>query len=250
MMSLVRLRAATLVFECDDALHLGYPGEARRAARRTRRKVQRVLKKVDVVTTSNPLLASELKPSSGRVLWYPGPSPAPEPFGAPAGEGPFWLGSPSTAPHLWELGSLADELSLDGWACVAVGAAEGDAPPGWRVVGWSPAEAERWLRAAAVGVMPQRSTAWDDRKAAYKVLQYAAAGAVPVASDVVPARVLLEQPPLQELLVGAASAWRPVIESAQATPERWRPALAALVEHHSVDRCAATWSHELSLASG
>jgi hypothetical protein len=242
MLRLVRWRSETLIFECDDAIHLGYPGELPSAVSRNRRRLSRLLASVDLVTTSNQLLAEELRPRTGKVVWFAGP--APQRAHATDAREPallLWLGSPSTTPHLELLGSLPSELRSAGWSCVAVGASRRAEELGWTVVPWTEAIAAQWLGRATVGIMPQRESAWDDRKAAYKVLQYAAAGVVPVASDVLPARALMAEPPLNDLLVSSDSPWAGVLVKAQESGSDLQESLALMAARHSLQACIHAW---------
>lgn len=242
-------RSRVVVFECDDALNLGYPGAGPREVRRLHGKLTRVLASADVVTTSNPLLAEELRPARGDVVWFPGPAPDPAHRDGCARERlVVWLGSPSTEGHLKLLDDLPRRLNERGWACVAVGAGDVASGLGWDVVPWSEETSRRILARATIGVMPQAASPWDDRKAAYKLLQYAAAGVLPLASDVLPARVLLNSAGLGDLLVAPDGEWSDVVDAAVERREEYAPRLAALISHYSYATAASTWLEAIERA--
>jgi glycosyltransferase involved in cell wall biosynthesis len=239
-LAVLRRLARHIVLECDDAVHLGYPSQSRRETMRLRRRVDLVLRAADLVTTSNPLLAVELTPASGQSLWYAGPAPAVASPIAERQKVALWLGSPSTSTHLRLLDDVPRLLGPEGWRFVAVGATDDAASSGWEVVTWTMATAEEWLARAAVGVMPQASTPWDDRKAAYKVLQYMSAGVIPIASDVPPARTLLAGTALDSLLVRNGE-WNTAITRGWDERQRWQPSLRDLADRFSLDRCSKQW---------
>jgi putative peptidoglycan lipid II flippase len=169
MLRLLRKKAEVLVWECDDALHVGLPGENGRELPRTNRLIAEALKTADVVTTSNPLLASDFRPASGRVVEFQGPAPPRAESLAPRERVVVWLGSPSTVRYLSMLGDAPRRLQARGWQCVAVGAPDQSAELGWHGVAWSLAAQDEWLGKAVVGVMPQTSDVWSDRKQGYKL---------------------------------------------------------------------------------
>ena len=76
MLRLLTWGSRTLIWECDDALHVGFYTDSPAALARTRRLIGLTLSRVSVVTTPNPLLASELRPLNGHTVVLPGPSPA------------------------------------------------------------------------------------------------------------------------------------------------------------------------------
>ncbi len=240
MVRVLRRLSAVLVWECDDALHIGFPGTPANEIRRAQRLVETVLSHADLVTTSNPLLAQDFLPPSGEVMAFVGPSP-PIRRGTPCRERiVVWLGSASTATHLDLLDDLPQRLRGVGWQCVAIGAPSHVASNGWRCVQWSPAAQEYWLGRAMVGVMPQASDPWSDRKQGYKLLEYMAHGLVPVASDVLPARLLMGDPRLAEFLLPAGGDWVTAVESAAYHRSDLLPCLQAIVDEHSM---AARFDH-------
>jgi glycosyltransferase involved in cell wall biosynthesis len=245
-----RRRAGVLVWECDDAIHRGYPGSSRLGTWRTRRGVARLLRYVDVVTTTNELLAAELMPASGRVEWFPGPSPPPRRSRAPRERLIIWLGSPSTEPNLMLLPTLATALQADGWKCVAVGGSELAQSIGWETQSWSEEVEHCLLTRASVGVMPQPGDGWSERKAAYKLLEYAASGVVPVASNVTPARTILDRSPLSALLVpNDLDSWLRAANEAFERRVELAEELDAVVERFSPQTSAALWERAVGMGS-
>jgi len=247
MLWLLRARARTLVWECDDAVHVGYPGQTGWNAVRTRRLVELTLQKVDLVTTTSPLLAEELRPASGCVVAYLGPAPPARPGRAVRERVVVWLGSKSTEENLALLPDLPSTLQSSGWTCVAVGGAERAARLGWAAVEWTATTQTEWLEKAAVGLMPQRSDEWSDRKAAYKIFEYIAHGVVPVCSDVLPARLVLAHDRLSRLLVADESGWPSAVVEAAGARSELLPLLQNVADAHSVEVCVGRWLEGVGL---
>lgn len=246
-LALLRRLAPVLVFECDDAVHLGYPGQSPRARARAARAVARIRRAVDVVTTTNARLAVDLAPRSGHTVIYAGPAPATNCSGtAPRDRVLVWIGSPSTSDNLRLAGDLPRRLRRQGWRTVAIGARPDAADAGWEVVDWSEAVAEQWLRRASVGLLPQVADAWSDRKAAYKALQYAAAGVVPVASDVEPAREILGASGSPEFLVADGGDWEAAVTTAFRRRSDHLATLERIVAEHSLAAALNVWENAMA----
>ena len=177
--NLLRRRVSVLVLEVDDAVHLGYPGASKRAAQTLGRRVQHAAALSDVLTTPSPLLASDLA-GGGRTLVFPGPAPKPQP--ATSTGGLLWLGSPSTEPNLELLRGCSELLSDWPGGARAVGGGQLSETVGLTPVRWTSATEREALSTSTIGVMPLTRTEWNDRKAAYKVLEYLAAGVAPIVS--------------------------------------------------------------------
>jgi glycosyltransferase involved in cell wall biosynthesis len=241
MLRLLRRAARVLVWECDDALQLGYPDADTAQTIRDRTRLARTLECVDVVTTSNALLATDLAPRSRQVAAFIGPSPPWSSESAVRRPVVLWLGSSSTQPYLQEMGAAPRMLHAAGWECVAVGANPRVGALGWRAVEWSPDAQAHWLSIALVGVMPQPRDPWADRKQGYKLLEYAAHGVVPVASDVGPARAVLQSTALKSLLVGDSDDWSRVILRAANNRAALLPHIRAVARRYDVASTVATW---------
>jgi hypothetical protein len=248
MLRCLRWRASVLVWECDDALHLGYPASPASKVVEERRRVELVLSSVDVVTTSNPLLATELRPASGRVNVLLGPAPPPALNPTDRERVLLWLGSPSTEPYLALLRDVPRRLREAGWECVALGATAGASRFGWRAVRWSRVAQEQWLSRATVGVMPQPSDPWADRKQAYKLYEYMAHGVVPVASDVLPARLAMSDACLRPFLLDANADWVRAIVHAARVREDLVPCFLQVLDRRSVESSLTRWRE--AVASG
>jgi glycosyltransferase involved in cell wall biosynthesis len=248
MLEFLRRRADVLVWECDDAIHRGYPGASRFRQWRTRRGVARMLRFADVVTTTNELLAAELMPATGRVEWFPGPAPPLRRSPAVRERLLVWLGSSSTEPNLVLLPTLVGALEADGWRCVAVGGGEIAQSVGWEPQPWSE-ELERCiLSKASVGVMPQVRDDWSERKAAYKLLEYAASGVVPIASNVAPARTILDSATFASLLVpDELDSWLRAASEAFDRRVEIATELEAIVERFSARASAALWERAVGM---
>lgn len=240
----LRKLSTTLVFECDDAIQLAEPRSGGRYSSESHvRKQRALLERVDVLTTTNDLLAEDFKPSSGRTVIYAGPAP-PVRRSVKPGNFVLWLGSPSTSPQLDLLDGVPEDFKGSGIEFVAIGAETSKADMGWTVLDWSVETADLWLSRATVGLMPLSRSPWNDRKAGYKLLQYAAYGVVPVASDGPPARRLLK-PDMDECLVPANGDWQGAIRNALDQADSYPSKLDSLVAESSVATVCAKWFLEV-----
>jgi hypothetical protein len=184
-------RNARVVFDFDDAIHLGAK-EAHVAFACTH---------AAWVTAGNDLLAAVARRYTDRVSVVPtvvdtDAYPAP---GAARADGPLrvgWLGSDlsireTLVPFLPTLASLQQAL---GFEFVVVSRPRPSLPGGplrWRFVEWSPAVETRIAECFDVGIMPLQDDAFQRGKCGCKLLQYMAAGLPAVASPVgVNARLL------------------------------------------------------------
>lgn len=238
---LLRISCKKLVFECDDAIHLEGGEYHGTRLGSPRNQTNRILKVVDFTTTTNQLLADELEPANGKSLYYLGP--APEPVSENQEMSPttvLWLGSPSTSTELEQLGAIPSGGEFTDASFVAVGADEEARRLGWKVIEWSKSAADEWLLQASVGIMPLSRSDWNDRKAGYKILEYAAHRVVPVASNSPVSQRILEGD-LSELLVGETDDWWEVVREAMDDRGRYSDSLKDLVERHSVDVAASDW---------
>jgi glycosyltransferase involved in cell wall biosynthesis len=148
------------------------------------------------------------------------------------------------------LPSLASALQADGWKCVAVGGSELARSIGWEAQPWSEAVERSLLSRASVGVMPQFNDGWSERKAAYKLLEYAASGVLPVASDVTPARAILDRPPLSSLLVpDDLTSWLRAANDAFDRRGELSDALDDIVVRFSAATSAELWERAVGVGS-
>lgn len=241
MLRLLRWKACLLVWECDDALHLGQSSASQRNLRRTQRLIRQTLCQADVVTTSTPQLANELRPARGRSVAFRGPAPAEASCYGRRERLVVWLGSPSTEEYLELLQGAAERLRNRGWSLVAVGASEAVETLGWEAITWSPQAQKVWLGKALVGVMPQRRDPWSDRKQGYKLFEYMAHGVVPVASDVPAAQAVLSPVELSNLLVPVGGDWVRAIEGAAARRETYVDRFHRVLDRYSVAATVDAW---------
>ncbi|QWF21710.1 glycosyltransferase [Nocardioides sp. LMS-CY] len=218
------------MFEIDDAIYLGYPGDSVKRAAQLRSRVTGAADAADLVTTTTELLAIDLrKLSASPVAVFAGPYPKPRPSNVVEREGLVWLGSPSTFSNTDVVrAAVRNEPSLS--LCLVGAPTSGTPHPNISMVVWSPDAENEALARSRVGVMPQYSDRWSDRKAAYKVLEYLAAGLVPVATDCAPVRAALG-PETEGLCFlvppdSDAYAWRDIIEKANnfVPDDGWRAA--------------------------
>ncbi len=228
----------TLVFECDDAIQIGY-GSDRLEAPKMRTRLGNLLRKCDRIIVSNSVLAVDFAELCGQqAIVFPGPAPAK--FAAPQGRGRvvLWLGSPSTLNNVRSIVYPVFESLMDDAKLIVVGA---EAESSFGAVTehvWSHERQTIALMQARVGIAPQATDEWSRRKAFYKVLEYLAASVVPVVPD---------QPAVHALL-GAEEAELAVIAEDD-TPAAWSAAinraLTIEVNEHWImmrDRVFDRWS--------
>jgi hypothetical protein len=247
MVSALRRLSTVLIWECDDAVYKGYPGASRVSAWLARRRVERILRSVDLATTTTPMLADDFAAAGCPVLVYPGPAPVPalRCERTRAEQIVLWLGSPSTDRYLHLTGELPRALEAAGWKCVAVGGSTCASDLGWIVVPWSAAAEGEWLQRARIGVMPQPRDEWSDRKAGYKLLEYAASGVVPVASDVPSARALLS-PLGPSVLVRSDDDWVVRVLDVAAHADMLGDRLRDVLSPVTAEACADRWLSRLA----
>lgn len=221
---IVATLSARLVFECDDAIQLGY-GTGKDGASGIARRLETLLPLCHSVIVSNTLLGQDLQSLGAcEAVVFPGPAPAlAQPIGK-ARSGVLWLGSPSTIANVRTIVYPALELLPTTIELTVVGAARDheDGRIAERV--WSKDMETKALARARVGVAPQAQDEWSSRKAFYKVLEYLAAGVVPV----VPAHPAVATLLGEELDIVAVTA-------DDATPSAWARAVAGAFDV-SIDR--------------
>lgn len=237
---ILRHLSASMVFEIDDAVYLGYPG-ALDGKSRAARRVTVLARTASWCVTTSSLIARDLRSmGGGAVIVFPGPAPGGQ-LRAPTRAGArdvLWLGSPSTweniRPHICDIRNALSRQSAQTTRLILVGAPL-DAAADFEAEVWSPEIEISALDTAAVGLMPLTRSLWNDRKAAYKVLIYLRAGLVPVVPDVPAAHAVLGSY-LEDLCFvvreSSAEAWGCAISAALAyTPdERWLQARVNLFE--------------------
>ncbi|MBB6628513.1 glycosyltransferase [Nocardioides sp. KIGAM211] len=176
----------------------------------------------DVVTTSSPLIKRDLEAlgiSPSSIVVFAGPAPQVQGPRLQRGTQILWLGSPSTFANI---APLVDRLHRDcpRWHLRIVGApfdsTQGaDGPTFQR---WTPDVQREALAMARIGLMPLVRGKWEDRKAAYKVLEYLAEGIVPVVEDVPALHALLNQDELDLCVRVISQDWTAAVQQAWVLP--------------------------------
>ncbi len=191
-LALLRRRAGLLVFDFDDALWAAHPNQGACGGSEDPQELARLLRVcagVDLVVAGNTFLADKVRDAAGRVEILPTPLdtdvyvPAP---GRPPG--PPVVGWMGTSCNLFFLPPLMEALApLAGSVALSVVsdaefAVPEPFPGGFRF--WSPEHEVEQLQGMDIGLMPLTDDEYTRGKCGFKLLQYMACGAVPVASDV------------------------------------------------------------------
>jgi len=217
-LQLSRHLSQRMVFDLDDAIYLGYPGESQDGAEERSRRIVNGIAFFDSVLTSNKLIREDLGLSNDpRCVVFPGPSPQiSETALNPAKERlVLWLGSPSTAANIEKLLSDLIPALPDQEFLVVGGRTDEERNSHVSRFLWSPEVEADSLRRSWAGLMPLERSEWNDRKAGYKILEYLRGGVIPVVEDSEIVRTLLgtASPHLCELVNGSSPAeWVRAIE--------------------------------------
>jgi len=191
-LALLRRKAGRLVFDFDDALWAAHPGQGACGGGEAPGELARLLRVcagVDAVVAGNTFLADKVRAVARRVAVLPTPldtdAYGPGPQRAPGVPVVGWMGTSCNLfflPPIFEaLAPLAGELRL---SVVSDGSI--DLPPGFAggCTRWTPETEIPDLQAMDIGLMPLTDDEYTRGKCGFKLLQYMACGAVPVASDV------------------------------------------------------------------
>lgn len=236
-----------IVFECDDAIHLPQGGEDALAGTTTRR-LQILLPLCNRVVVSNNQLREDLRDlGAADPVTFPGPAPtsqssAPGDMGR---SGVLWLGSPSTYQNVLTTVVAAMDLLPSCWQLTIVGAPRDRSAGQVQELVWSFQREAAALGSARVGVAPQPEDDWSRRKAFFKVLEYLAAGVVPVVPPQ-PAVELLLGDELRIVAVTTSDdtppAWAAAIKRAADTPvdQEWLAARDRVFERWSTRKLGQT----------
>jgi len=194
-LAMLRRRADLVAFDFDDALwtchpNVSDPQQRDRVARRASGGLERTAAKVDLVVAGNAFLAGRMKSLARRVEILPTPidtriyqPPAHRPETPRITVG--WMGTscnlfflPEVFDALRRIPDLVRLFVVSDEPCVF--------PPGLPAtfLSWSPTAEVEHLQAMDVGLMPLTDDEYTRGKCGFKLLQYMACGAVPVASDV------------------------------------------------------------------
>lgn len=183
---LLKNRCKRLLFEIDDAIYLGYPGQSITLTKKYYSRTKQVTSKVHGVTTPSFLIAADLKGMRFEkpVLVFPGPVVGKELMPKDSQQRKnicIWLGSDSTQADLEIIdGTFYQEL--EDWDFIAIGAKI--APLPWVCVEWSVDTQDDYLAKSRVGVVPVSRSPFNDRKSAFKLMEYLRCGLIVVASPV------------------------------------------------------------------
>lgn len=177
---IVRLLSRRLVFECDDAIQLGYESNSI-DAQKTSGKLGALLPLCDRVIVSNAVLRNDFHKLGARdLVVFPGPAPSVAALSQEIRDGVLWLGSPSTVDNVRQIVYPAMKLLDDRIRLTVVGSDQVSNTAQVTENPWSEDLQAASLARARVGLAPQRQDPWSKRKAFYKVLEYLAASVVPV----------------------------------------------------------------------
>jgi glycosyltransferase involved in cell wall biosynthesis len=195
---LERLAAARqrVVLDVDDAIWLDSSRAARghplAALKGTARKVRWLASRADTVIAGNEMLAEWLAAYAREVVLIPSLVEHRDiPLRAHEARDRVvlgWIGSPTTAPSLTQLGQVLRRLGETSDVPIEL-LVVGGAPPHIegmpvRSEPWSEEREREFLRTVDIGLMPLPDDKWTRGKCAYKALQYMAAGIPVVADDV------------------------------------------------------------------
>jgi glycosyltransferase involved in cell wall biosynthesis len=247
-------RNPRLVFDLDDAIHLGP----------SRGAVVRLGRLAKVVVAGNETLAGAASEWSDKVRVIPtvvDPGAyRPAPVGAKGGPLRLgWLGSDYSIrqtlfPHLEMLAALQNEI---GFEFVIVSGPRPILPRSdlrWRFVAWSPAAESGIAELFDVGIMPLVDDPLQRAKCGAKLLQYMAA-ALPVIASRVGANCSIVAPGRTGFLAADREGWRLALHELAADPalrRRLGEAGRARVEaDYSIQRWLPAWLELLEgVASG
>ena len=202
-LSLVRRRTHLLAFDFDDALwtsHPNVPPSAERDARQARDlvRLETVCRSVDLVVAGNATLAAKVRPWARRVEVLPTPLDTgiyvPDP-GERSVENEKITGGPKiivgwmgTSCNLYFLPEVLESLRPLTDRVMPVVVSDGKCTLVQELGGiceaWTPDNELPWLQRMDVGLMPLTDDDYTRGKCGFKLLQYMACGAVPVASPV------------------------------------------------------------------
>lgn len=194
-LALLRRKAEVLAFDFDDALWVAHPNVAdparrERTAARAAGRLERIAARVDLVVAGNAYLAQRIRPAARRVEILPTPidTRTYQPPGRRPESGRITVGWMGTSCNLFFLPEVFEALrSLDDLVRVFVVSDEPCVFPRGlpaTYLTWSPAAEVEHLQSMDVGLMPLTDDEYTRGKCGFKLLQYMACGAVPVASDV------------------------------------------------------------------
>lgn len=189
----MKRKCAKLVFDFDDALwtfHPSVPSGPKRDAReiKDRKRFARQCGQVDAVIAGNSYLASRAEESASKVTIIPTPIDTDKYVPGDFDSGRVNVGWMGTSSNLFFLADilqgirpvLADSPAL----VVSNKMYEGPGEDLVRYEDWSSEREVTQLQSMDIGLMPLTDDEYTRGKCGFKLLQYMACGAVPIASDV------------------------------------------------------------------
>ena len=247
----VRDRARRLVYDVDDAIHLGREA-----------KFAHLWSQADAVIAGNADLVAAVAPHQSRVHLIPTSLDTDRfslgelrPPGEPVCLG--WTGTTSNLPQLELVREAAARvhrehpLSLH-VVCDATPDDHGRSPTqrlsDWpcpvRHTPWREAVEVSTLRTFDIGLMPLADSPWNRSKCGFKLLQYLAVG-VPAIASPVGANVAIADGERAALLADSPSQWAAAIERLATASDRRRELREVgrrrVEEHYSIAAHAARW---------
>ncbi len=184
---MARKTHAKIVYDIDDAVYLSHP-----------RGSHALMRCADLVLGGNDLLVDYARQRGARGEFFPTGLVVDDyarhrPKGGPRNEVPVigWIGNRSNVPYLAQAASgLSDAARKHDFIlriiCDFRQPLDIPVDPGITVerVQWTPETAARDVAQLDIGIMPLPDTPWERGKCGFKVLEYFAAGACGVASEV------------------------------------------------------------------
>lgn len=243
------------IFDVDDAIHLLPPGESRLLRMtRGRRKVERILGAVEVVTVANRELERYARCHAPRVKYIPTVvdtthyQPTAEDPGPPV---VLWTGTSSNLAELERLTPVFEKVAsqhafvlriiCDRRSRIIASAKNVDLDHRpWRLE----TELED-LAGAAIGLMPLSDTAWNRGKSALKLLVYGSLGLPSIASPVGANKDVLIEGTTGHLVADAAGWERALVRligDARLRMEMGQAARENVERSWSVDTWAPVWA--------
>ncbi|MDR7135854.1 glycosyltransferase involved in cell wall biosynthesis [Lysobacter niastensis] len=214
-------RDVAVVADYDDAVFHRYDEHPNAFVRQVLgRKVDRVMRRADLVTAGNAYLAERADAAGARRIErlptvvdlqrYPRSEKTRESTG-PVVIG--WIGSPSTAGYLKAITPALQALALrQPIRCVAIGARadqlEGTPFEAWT---WREQDEVAMLQQFDIGAMPLPDASWERGKCGYKLIQYMACSLPVVASPVGVNREIVTQG-INGLLASTTAEWVDALE--------------------------------------
>lgn len=247
-MTLIRLRSDIVIYDCDDAIMLStsmHPPGSLEIAQRNRTRLLSVVGEFDGITVSTGVLARDFHNISGGcpLLTFTGPAPAPVLPGDAKRNGMLWLGSPATESYVWDLIERLPE-SLKNEGLNVVGSKLQESPdPRIQLTPWTSENQRHALADAAIGIFVQPEGEWESRKSGYKILEYIAAGLIPVAQTTAASvEILGRQYPY---LVDENKSWDSIISAvSQLSKEERKETVAGLqarIDEFSYQNSVSRW---------